>query len=364
MRAAAIWTVVSAAIAIAPGRTQQAAAPANLPPGKPMIWEDRGSLTPTRVYFAQASETSDPLSRLPLGPFSHFEKDLAGSRTNPKAKLTDSRGIRWTVKWASESRSDIAAPRLAWALGFGSVECYSVPGGHVEGITSKTDLGRAGSWVHRDGTLIGPGRFKRHDKEADEIHDSEGKDINWDEAHNPGVPPEQLSGLILFDVLVVNWDSQPKNSKVLHVTGKDGPENWFIESDLGATFADRWWNKFDLPRYRKAPPMVKAVIGDTVELNYVDQSKAEELLHRQVSLAHARWFRGQLMKLTDENIRAAFDAAFATDGLNRAYATGDSAQIRASRETELSTESRAVIDGFVAAVRARIDAFKAAIHPQ
>src|SRR5438067_1885324 len=48
---------------------------AGLPPGKPMLWVDRGALTPRRVYWAQASDESNPSTRLPAAPFSKFERD-------------------------------------------------------------------------------------------------------------------------------------------------------------------------------------------------------------------------------------------------------------------------------------------------
>src|SRR5579871_3559505 len=98
-----------------------------LPAGKPMIWEDRGDLTPSRVYWGPASLASDPMARLPAPPFSHFAKDTSG--TSPKFKLKDSKGVKWTAKLGDEARADAIAPRLAWALGFGAVEGYYVDSG-------------------------------------------------------------------------------------------------------------------------------------------------------------------------------------------------------------------------------------------
>lgn len=101
----------------------------------------------------------------------------------------------------------------------------------------------------------------------------------------------------------------------------------------------------------------KIVSGDTVELNFTDINRDQARVHQRIPLAHAQWFRKQLAKLTDDEIQAAFDAAYATDGLNHAYATGDAAQIKAAREHELSAETRQEISGFVAAFRARITDF-------
>src|SRR5216683_8398354 len=70
-----------------------------LPPGAPMVWEDRGGLTPSKVYWGPASASSDPLARLPAPPFSHFEKDIKREARSPKAHLTDRKGVKWTAKF-------------------------------------------------------------------------------------------------------------------------------------------------------------------------------------------------------------------------------------------------------------------------
>ncbi|MCW3096230.1 MAG: hypothetical protein JWL77_1848 [Chthonomonadaceae bacterium] len=338
-----------------------------LPAGTAMIWEDRGALTPSKVYWGAASLTPDPLSRLPAPPFSKFEPDVNGVATSPKAKVTDSKKVKWTAKFGVENHADTIAPRLAWALGFGSVEGYYLQSGvfqdynpniHATGFAKVLK-----DVIKPNGTFQDGARFKRHDKADEPVKDAKGGDMIWDEAHNPGVPPEQLSGLLIFEVLVRNWDSQPKNCKVYHTTGPKGPENWYIISDLGASFADAPRHKFVLADYQKDPVVIKHVSKDTVELNFVDVIHSEGKIHGHVPLAHAQWFRTQLAKLTEEEIQAAFDAGYATAGLNKAYASGDPAQIKAAREKELSPQTRADIAAFVAVFRAKIAEYMQKIPP-
>lgn len=328
-----------------------------LPAGKPMIWEDRGPLTPARVYWGAPGGASDPLSRLPMTPFSKFEYDVDGKATTPKAKMTDSRGVKWTAKFGEENHSDTVAPRLAWALGFGSVEGYYVQSGKIQGIDANTKLGILKDIVQADGTFTSGARFKRHDKDFDTVKDEKGEDLTWDEAHNPGVLPEQLSGLLIFEAMVNNWDSQPKNCKIYHKDGPHGPENWYIISDLGATFAGGPKKKYVLTDYEKDASFVKSVSKDSVELKFEAVIHSQGRLHTKIPLAHAQWFRKQLGKLTDEEIQAAFDAAYANEGLNKAYASGDPAQIKTAREKELPPQTRADIAAFVATFRARIAEF-------
>jgi hypothetical protein len=329
-----------------------------LPAGALKMWEDRGELSPRRVYFGAASAAPDPLSRLPAPPYSHFEPDDKDRlATSPKAKVTDHRKVRWTAKFGEEVHSDIAAPRLAWALGYGAAEGYYVGSGKIEGIDADTDLGREKGAILPDGTFPGGARFKRHDEASEPLKDKKGADMTWDEAHNPGVPAEQLSGLLIFEVMVNNWDTQPKNCKVYRVKSKQGTENWFIISDLGATFADGPRHKFVLAGYQKDPVFIKSVSSESVELKFNGVIQSQARIHRRVPLAHAQWFRARLAGITDDEIQAAFDAAFATDGLNRAYAAGDAAGIKAAREHELPAATRSEIAGFVATFRAKISEF-------
>jgi hypothetical protein len=328
-----------------------------LPVGSMMIWQDRGPLTPSRVYFGRSPMGVDPLSRVPTPPFSHFEPDDKDkSATSPKAKLTDSNGVEWIAKFGYEVHSDTIAPRLAWALGFGAVEGYYVPAGKIGGIGPDTKLRRLKGSVLPDGSFSEGARFKRHNSEDQPLKDSKGNDMTWDESRNPGVPPEQLSGLMIFEVLVCNWDTQPKNCKVYRIKGPHGPENWYIVSDMGATFA-RPPRKFVLADYAKSTGFVRSVSANEVQFDFVGVIPSQAKLHRRVPLAHAQWFRKQLVKLTDGQILAAFDAGFATDGLNRAYASGDEETIREVRNRELSAETRSEISGYAAALRARINEF-------
>ena len=325
-----------------------------LPAGTAKIWEDRGVLTPSKIYWGAPGLSSDPLPRLPAPPFSKFEPDVNGKATTAKAKMTDSKGVKWTAKFGEEDHSDTIAPRLAWALGFGAVEGYYLEKGPIQGIDPNAKLGILKDIIQPDGTFSGGGRFKRHNKDFDTVEDAKGEDMTWDEAHNPGVPSEQLSGLLIFEVMVGNWDAQPKNCKIYHTDGPSGSENWYIVSDLGATFSGGPKKKYVLADYQKDPSFVKSVSKDEVELKFDAVIHSQAKLHQKIPLAHAQWFRKQLSKLTDEEIQAAFDAGYATAGLNQAYASGDAAQIKAAREKELSPQTRAEIAGFVTTFRAKI----------
>jgi hypothetical protein len=328
-----------------------------LPAGVSMMWEDRGKLSPTKVYWGPASIYPDPLSRLPAPPFSHFEKVSIAHAASPKARVTDSKGVKWTVKLGTEVHSDVAAPRLAWALGLGTVEGYYVGSGNISGVNARTDLGHAKGSVKPDGTFTGGARFKRHNKNAEEVHDLNGSDLTWNQGRNPGVSPEYLSAMLLFDVLVSNWDAQPKNCKVLHVSDANGLQNWFIIGDYGASFADHPWGRFVLKDYQKQPNFINGISKGFVDLKYSSTIRAMAKIHQRIPIAHAQWFRKRLEKLTDDDVQAAFDAAFATDALNRAYASSYPKRIKEARERELPLKTRQEIAGFVTKFREKINEY-------
>ncbi len=320
--------------------------------GTTMMWEDRGPMTPTRVFFGEASVLPDPNSRAPKPPFSHFVKDTTPNAYSPKCYCTDANGIKWTVKFGSEVHPDVAAARLAWALGYGVDESYYVGQGHIDGVTSGTDLGKARGHVKSDGTFTNA-RLKRHNKEQPHLVSPSGDDMVWDEGKNPGVPSEQLSGLILLDDLVYNWDAQPKNCKVMHLDTPKGPQNWYIMSDWGESFGNRK-SAWKLSDYQH-DAFVKGVSGGFVELSFQDAISPQTRVHSRVPLADAQWFRARLLTLTDDDLRAAFDASVANDAMVAAYASGDPAKIRAATSPDVT--------GFVQVTRARINEFLAKVPP-
>lgn len=328
----------------------------HLPPGKIMIWEDRGALTPERVFWgvgdlgdnmSAARAEKLPESRLPAPPFSKFENTTESRSSSPKGKLADKNGAKWTAKWGVEVHADIAASRLAWALGYGVEEMYYVSSGKIEGIKPADDLKYVDEYIQSDGSFT-EARFKRRGKENGEIQGDKNEDVLWDYRNNPGVPEAQWSGLKILNVLVHNWDAQPKNNKILHVERQSGPENWLVVSDWGASFGDMKskWNFMD---YRKESGFVKEVKDGYVYLNFRNAIQGQGRTHEKIPLADAQWFRAQLAKLTDADILAAFNAAFATPALIAAYRSGDPKQIE-----KLTTRTPMY---FAGAFRARVAEF-------
>jgi hypothetical protein len=83
------------------------------------ILEDRGPIQDLDLYWGNASP-----DRAPISPFTFIAEDLGG--TNPKAVLQDAKGVVWGAKWDEEVHAEVAATRLAWALGLKVEEAYYV----------------------------------------------------------------------------------------------------------------------------------------------------------------------------------------------------------------------------------------------
>jgi hypothetical protein len=322
------------------------------------LWADRGALTPAHIYWGPGSTHKDRLSRLPAPPFSSFKKDTTVDARTPKGKVVDKNGVNWTFKLGEESRSDVVTPRLAWAFGYCAIESYYVPVARIEGITRGTDLGRVKGWILKDGRLKEGARFKRRDDR--ELQNAEGKDITWELKKNPGVPDAEIDGLRLFNVLVNNWDVGPKNCKILRIEGSSGPEDWYYISDLGASLAGGRWSKYDLGKFQRDSLFVKGIDKDHMLLDFRSANTAtgQQSVHQRIPLAHVRWFVERYEKLPRGALRAAFDAAYATEALNQAYAAGDPAEIEKVREREIPAHHRAEIDGFVSKLHSRIEELK------
>ena len=272
---------------------------------------------------------------------------------------TDKNGVKWTVKFGPEAHSDVAAPRLAWALGYGVDESYYVKIGKVEGISADTDLGKCKPFIDADGTF-GAARFKRHDKDSKHIKgetknkanpQDEDNDADWDERKNPGVPPEQLSGLLILEVMVHNWDAQPKNNKIVRLENADEPVNLYIVSDWGASFG-QMKSKGALSDYQKESSFIRKVENGVVLLKFEAVIAGMVPIHEKIPLAHAQWFRKQLAQLTDADIRAAFQAAYAADEVNKAIAAGSA--LDSGAFDALTSDA---IEGYVKAFRTKINEF-------
>jgi hypothetical protein len=265
------------------------------------IWEDRGPIEQLDLFWGGGRP-----DRLPAGPFTFVAEDLGG--TNPKANVRDVNGVLWGVKWDEEAQSEVAASRLAWAMGLHVDETYYVdkatllfPGGR------RPAFQRIGSFIDKQGNLKSAARFKRW------VTDQKIKG-EWSFEENPLMSEGGYSVLVLMNVIMANWDAKDSNNKLLSVPEPEGSTDWYMVGDYGACFGKMGGrtshSKYRLMDFAANPPVVRSVSGDTVYLEFKGRNASA---HASVPLEGARFFASRAAQLTHAQVEDAFRAANANE---------------------------------------------------
>jgi hypothetical protein len=286
-----------------------------------LMWRDPGPLDSRDLFWGSGAPDG-----VPQPPFRFKEEDTSG--TQPKLLVSDAGGSLWDVKFGAESRSEIAANRVVWALGYLVEEAYFIAEGEILGAPR---LERANEYVAADGRFTAA-RFKRRNPAMERTDDG------WSFAQNPFVGTRDLSGLALVMNLINNWDIEgPRNNAILRVTRPDGSvEHWYIVADLGGTFGRMGgrlakrskWNLSDF----LIEPFIESAGDDRLDLHYDGMDPSLD----DVPIEHARWFGSLASGLSDAQLRRAFEAA----GASPAEIEGFSGKI-AAKIAELSKATSA-----------------------
>lgn len=283
---------------------KSSAAPAEK--GTPILWADRGDISKLNLIYGIGSEAG-----MPKPPFTFVKEDTSG--TNPKVRVTDANGATWNIKFDEEVHAEVAASRIVWACGYLVEESYFIPSGKIQGVGS---LGRARKFVGADGSF----RAGMFEKRPETIAR---RGINWSWESNPFRGTKELSGLVILNAMLNNWDAKETNNNVLGMFAEDGNMvlDWYLVTDWGAAFGKMGsflsHSKWDLDAFNKQG-FIDGVSGGQLKLNYSGKMGSSM---RSIPLEHARWFAGIVGQLTDEQLRDAFRAAGATqaevDGFSR-----------------------------------------------
>lgn len=267
------------------------------PDPRAVLWTDPGDIATRDLFWGMGSA-----ERAPKGPFTFVEDNSDG--TQPKIVVTDANGVTWDVKFGDESKAEVAANRFVWAVGYPVEELYFVGTGVIQGVK---DPGRSARHIAPEGNFMNA-RFRRrndHIVRADE---------QWTLKDNPFGGQKELSGFMILMTMLSNWDiGGTRNTRVLRVTMPDGTmERQFTVTDLGATFGRMGGpisnhSKWDLEGYLKEG-FIEKVADGVLHLDYDGAASGVD----RVPLEHARWFAGVVSKLTEEQVRRAFEAAGAT----------------------------------------------------
>jgi hypothetical protein len=278
------------------------------------IWLDVGPVE--RLDFAGGPGGS---AGAPKPPFTFVEEDSGG--TNPKIKVKDAAGRSWGVKWGEEVHAEVFAARIAWAAGYYVDPTYFVANGKIDGVTG---LNRAKKYVGPDGTFA-DARFELKVGGITKLKDKE----SWHWENNPFVGTKELNGLKIVLMLVSNWDSKDqrdggRGSNTAIFNYDESGEVHYVFGDWGGSMG-KWGGVMGRSKWNckgfasQGKDFVKGVSGDTVEFGYSGQRT--DSVRTGIKVADVKWVMERLGGISDEQIRAALEAAGATPDEVSCYST-------------------------------------------
>ena len=282
--------------------------------GPAVLWRSPEDIVSRNLLYGSGGEQDQPHP-----PFTFLNEDLDG--TNPKFNVRDQNEVKWKVKLGAEARSETAASRFLWAVGYFTDEDYFISNTRVEEMPRH--LKRGQNLVQPEGSL----RNIRLEREM------KGKKIaTWQWRHNPFTGTRELNGLRVMMALINNWDLKNQNTSVYAMKSdgdaQGGSLQTYLISDLGASFGAPGfaWPKsksrdnFDQYSHSK---FITKVTPDFVDFN---APARPALLYsfglpgffmrlrlrwigNHVPRADAKWMGQLLAQLSPDQIRDAFRAS-------------------------------------------------------
>ena len=284
----------------------------------PVIWRDPGTVELLDFVWGPGGPDHSPKPA-----FTFVNEDLDGS--NPKVRVTDADGVRWTIKFGPEVHAEVFASRMAWAAGYFVEPSYFVGIGKIDGVKGLT---RAKEYIGRDGSFVN-GCFKlKAEKDVEKLG---GKDSwRWDK--NPFLGTKELSGLKVMMMLVSNFDNKDardlgrgSNTAIFlhHLPG--GLEARYAVTDWGGSMG-RWGgyvsrSKWDCKGYLQQTPMfVKGVKNGFIEWGWSGQHT--ENIADGIPIVDVKWLLQYLGRISDDQLRAGLQASGATPEEVERFAEG------------------------------------------
>jgi hypothetical protein len=271
-------------------------------PSTPLIWQDPGEVE--KLDFVNGF---GGLENAPKPPFAFVEENLGGS--NPKIRVTDATGVRWSVKFGPEVNAETFATRLAWAAGYFVEPAYFIQSGKIDDLGKLT---RAKDYVKSDGSFTNA-RFERQREKGVKNLD---EDKSWSWAQNPFVGSRELNGLKVIMMLLSNWDNKDvrdvKRGSNTAIFVYPNGEGRYLVTDWGGSMG-KWGGylsreKWDCKGFAsQTPDFVKGVKGDLLSWGYKGQHTSD--FADSVRISDARWLMQYLGRVTDEQLRSGLQAS-------------------------------------------------------
>jgi len=258
-----------------------------------VLWREPSDISSRDLFLGPGGEAMKP----DLSKVTFVKEDAKGYSV--KWNVRDGSGRKWVIKLGNEARTETAAVRLVWAVGYVTEINYLAPCVHIQGAPKprkKVDR------CENDG--FADVRFEARPDGVKRLD-------SWAWKGNGFTGKKELNGLVVLMALLNNWDLKDSNNKVLQVIGTDGrTERQYVISDLGATFGKTGGpishSRNEPEKYVKTR-FVKGV-EDGSRVRFAFNGKQGELLDH-VTVADAKWIGSLLAQLSDQQIEDAFRAA-------------------------------------------------------
>lgn len=311
---AAVALAALSLVASSPALAQQQGS--QTPSGAAVAWRDPGDISARNLVHGPGSQ-----ELAPQAPFTFVSEDKLGA--SPKFKVTDARGVTWSVKLGVEAQTETVATRVVWSMGYFAEESYYLDRAQVINLPK---LSRGQEFVEKNGVVRGA-RFEPR-------RGAESREATWDWEKNPFVGSRHLNGLKVLMALLGNYDNRPENNLVLSVKNAETgeAETRYVVSDIGATLGRVGGmggkrSKNNLEDFRAAK-FVTGVEGGYVKFDFSTKPKGaggffakifnpgyaksqaqKERVMKNIPVEDARWIGTQLSRLSDDQLRDAFRAA-------------------------------------------------------
>lgn len=272
-----------------------------------ILWTDPGNISSRNLYYGAGGK-----EHVPQLPVTFLDEDKGG--TNPKFEVRDQAGTKWKVKLGVESKPEIVASRLLWAVGYFANENYYVADLEVDGLP-HLKRGRQ----FEKGDHVESARLQRHPGEK--------KIGKWGWRNNPFKGSREFDGLRVMMALISNWDLKADNNAIFEDKRHADVEDFEV-TDVGTAFGTSGKSytsdisKSNIEAYRKHK-FVSKVGTEYVDLNFPTHPSiihffefpffwgqiANHWIGRHIPRDHVQWIASLLSQLTPEQIRDAFRAA-------------------------------------------------------
>ena len=216
-------------------------------------------------------------------------------------KVRDTRGREWNVKLGPESQTEVTASRIVWGAGYHAVPSYFVE-----------------RWIaveHAKGAMLGGARFRPHDTGLKSAG-------TWSWQQNPFVGTRQYNALLALMMILNSTDLKNDNNELYEVEGsrRETARYWYVVKDLGATLGETGRmdpKRGDIASFERAP-FIRGVDGDGhVRFNF--RGRHQELLRDRIGVEDVRWICERLQRLSDRQLRDAFNAGHFSDEVTTRY---------------------------------------------